>query len=313
MRVEAGANATTVHVDLGCDCRVSTAFVGARYLALDVGDRTDAGRAPPEPPAETPEARALREAAAVSTAEQLLIRQIERAASQGVVELTDRGPPRRSPTRRSPPRTRNADPAAPATEKLIGLALPDHEQIEATTVYDRDGRNARAQAAEAAVPAACIPDDRLDVGGWSNGLALAAQLPPLRRQLVGEFDQPRPQAVRDLARLYIHFGFGAEAEAVLASFAAAELEDRALLVDLARAVEGRPADPGRPARGRGPLPRPPRALAGARRRRAALPRCGELRRRAGGVRRAADRASRAARARPRRPADRRPAIRPRRG
>ena len=160
-----------------------------------------------------------------------------------MVELTDR---EEEPDAAEPAADPDADPAAPATEKLIGLALPDHEQIEATTVYDRDGRNARAQAAEAAVPAVCIPDDRLDVGGWSNGLALAAQLPPLRRQLVGEFDQPRPQAVRDLARLYIHFGFGAEAEAALASFAAAELEDRALLVDLARVVEGRPATPDGP-------------------------------------------------------------------
>ena len=46
--------------------------------------------------------------------------------------------------------------------------------------------------------------------------------------------------MRDLARLYIRFGFGAEAEALLAELRrGAELEDRALLVDLARAVEGR--------------------------------------------------------------------------
>ena len=30
---------TTVTVDLGCECRISTSFVGAHYLALDVADR----------------------------------------------------------------------------------------------------------------------------------------------------------------------------------------------------------------------------------------------------------------------------------
>ena len=38
---------TLVTVDLGCDCRVSTSFVGARYLALDVADRRDAGARDP--------------------------------------------------------------------------------------------------------------------------------------------------------------------------------------------------------------------------------------------------------------------------
>ena len=30
---------TEIAVELGCDCRISTSFVGARYLALDIADR----------------------------------------------------------------------------------------------------------------------------------------------------------------------------------------------------------------------------------------------------------------------------------
>ena len=71
-------------------------------------------------------------------------------------------------------------------------------------------------------------------------------MPALRRQLIGEFDAPNPQAVRDLARLYVRFGFGAEARAVLAAFAEAEVEDRALIGDLARIVEGGAAAPDGP-------------------------------------------------------------------
>ena len=125
----------------------------------------------------------------------------------------------------------------------------DGDQIAATTVYDRDSRaalGARA-AAEAASPPACLPDGKFDIVSWSNGQPLSQQLPVLRGQLVGEFDLPDPEALARLARLYIRFGFGAEAEALLAGFAGGpEPEDRALLVDMARAVEGRPAAPDGP-------------------------------------------------------------------
>ena len=57
---------TLVTVELACDCRVSTSFVGAQYLALDVADRDATPPPAPPPPAETPEARAAREAKAVA-------------------------------------------------------------------------------------------------------------------------------------------------------------------------------------------------------------------------------------------------------
>ena len=81
--------ARTVTVDLGCDCRVSTSFVGARYLALDVADRDAAPAPAAAPPAETPRRAPPREAAArVDAPSRLLIRQIERAASQGIVRFS---------------------------------------------------------------------------------------------------------------------------------------------------------------------------------------------------------------------------------
>ena len=121
---------------------------------------------------------------------------------------------------------------------------------------DRRGRNRfalrrrntdRAGRRDASHVYLCLADDRLEVGAWSNGQPFATQLPMLRRQLIGEFDQPSATGLRDLARLYIRFGFGAEAEALLASFGAAPaLDDRALLIDLARAVEDRLAAPDGP-------------------------------------------------------------------
>ena len=60
-------------------------------------------RAAPELAAETAARRArARETVAVATAEQLLIRQIERAAGQGLVEMSEASPARRRPTLRRP-------------------------------------------------------------------------------------------------------------------------------------------------------------------------------------------------------------------
>lgn len=330
-----GPEGTAVEVLLNCDCRISTTYVGANYLALDVRDR-DAARAevapqpmpeapeaaqadleadpfepastpePESPEPETPEARVAREAALVASAEDMLIQQIERAADQGLIQLKDIAPktgaaeerpepveattidalgpepaepePAETPAgdpapderepaealasqaapEGPPPAAEDTPPEAPAIPQAgaapavpaaqIAAALPesdtidgllDHTQISATTVFERDGRAISARIAEPAVPSVCREDEALDVGAWTNGLPLHRQVPPLSRLVVGEFDRPDLQALADLARLYIRFGFGVEAESLLNSFDVT-FPDKPLLVDLARAVEGRP-------------------------------------------------------------------------
>lgn len=262
-----GPDGTRVEVGLGCDCRITASFVGARYLALDVHDRdaqrlatvpapaADAASVADDRGMESAEARELREAAAVATAEALLIGQIERAADQGLIALA--GDP---PVAQEPPAVAASEPVPapvaqtpdpevvstpPPAEAETLLDLMDHEQIEATTVFDRDSAALMARRPVAAPPPVCLPDEALDVGAWSNGLALHAQTPALMRRVVGEFDRPDPLALRDLVRLHIRFGFGAEAGSLLASFEA-DLAERALLADLARAVEGGPVSPDGP-------------------------------------------------------------------
>jgi hypothetical protein len=258
---------TRVAVVLGCDCRITASFVGARYLALDLHDRdapVTAAAAPQTPDAgaaanevEDAAARELREAAAVATAEALLIGQIERAADQGLIAMAGDAPVAQEPVPAPPPPPSpesEPEPAAAETEPQPApkpthagsiLDLMDHEQIEAITVFDRDNAALMARRPAPAPPPVCLSDDALDVGAWSNGLPLHSQTPPLLRRVVGEFDRPDAVALRDLVRLHIRFGFGAEAEGLLTSFAAG-LDDRALLADLARAVEGRPVAPDGP-------------------------------------------------------------------
>ncbi|HRW16104.1 hypothetical protein [Amaricoccus sp.] len=276
-----GPEGTSVAVDLTCDCRVSTLFVKGRHLALDVSDRDAVLPAPESLPApETAEARDLRETAAVEAAEQILLRQIERAAGQGLIELADAGPPappqaeaeaetgadaaaeaESEPAEAPPALPDPAPPARPESDAAPTLpvaltargipeavdlaALLEHEQIQATTVFDRERAKALAEMAEPEVAVECLPDEAMDIARWSDGRPPFEQIVDLSSHLLGEFDAPDPATLARLIRIDIRFGLGTEAEATLASFPQ-DFENRALLLDLARAVEGRPLLPDGP-------------------------------------------------------------------
>ena len=140
----------------------------------------------------------------------------------------DAAPAAAAPAARRPRRSRGP-PARPSRRDEQGqleaelAALLAGDQVAATTVFDRDGR--AALAAQAAAEARRRRPACRTTGSTSRPGRTACRSPtqlPIaaRAQLVGEFDMPEPRpALRDLARLYIRFGFGAEAEALLAGFA----------------------------------------------------------------------------------------------
>jgi hypothetical protein len=67
------------------------------------------------------------------------------------------------------------------------------------------------------------------------------QLVEAREGLVGEFDRPDPAVAERLAKLYLHFGFGAEARQTLTVFGAEA--DSAVLQELAAIFDNGAADP----------------------------------------------------------------------
>ncbi len=328
--VEAG---TVISVDLGCDdCRVSTSFVGARYLALDVSDAdrksafdlpdldaeeedapvetAEVSGTPDVPPGlplapeqpviplvdltppnaepipledrpavvadapETDEERDERETQVVSSAEQTLIEQIERAARQGLITLeeaddgisdtsleqarpqfADTTPPPRpvAPEASLPPTVPMALQKPGSRPNDILSTMLDSGQIQATTVFERESALHAQRLREEASPATCIPDFRLDIAYWSDGSPLFDQVPVMMNEILGEFDEPDPVVVTELAQLYIHFGFGAEAINVLESFDS-QARDRALLIEMAKLVDGKRVSPYGPLGRKEPCP-----------------------------------------------------------
>ena len=216
-----GPAGTRVTLTLGCDCAVSATRLDGKLLALDVAPAEGPAVAPPPSRASARAARDAREAGAVASAEAALLRQLERAAAQGVVDFSDA-----------------PGPAAPE-------GLDGHPQVEAITVFDRDRPEPEAP------PPGCLPDARFDVAAWSRpGGDFPEERAAAEAGLLSEFDAADPAALARLVRLNLRFGLGLEAEGLLAAFPT-PFPERALLADLARVLEARPADPA------GPLLAPP--------------------------------------------------------
>jgi hypothetical protein len=204
---------TAVTLTLGCDCAVSATRIDDRLLALDISPTEAPVVPPPKSRAAAMAARDSREASAVASAESALVRQLEHAAEQGVVDLRAPGAGAGA----------SADPAAEDT-------IPSHAQVEAMTVFDRD------RPVKAPPPPGCLPDDHFDLAAWTQaGMGFAEQRAAAEARLLTEFDAANVEALATLTRLYIRFGLGREAGGLLAAFSS-PFPDRALLADLARVV-----------------------------------------------------------------------------
>ncbi|MDA7423336.1 hypothetical protein [Thalassococcus lentus] len=84
---------------------------------------------------------------------------------------------------------------------------------------------------------ACVADQELNIGGWSEEEDVALALANGRADLFQEFDRVSPKAITGLARTMLHFGMGAETRAILAI---SPDEPPALLVALSHIVDGEP-------------------------------------------------------------------------
>ncbi|MFN6951212.1 MAG: hypothetical protein ACK4NE_01255 [Albidovulum sp.] len=167
-----------------------------------------------------------------------LLRQLSRAASQGLVEIgTDRRlePVETPSARTTPPAASSAPPSTdPRSEPLA---------VHAETSIDRDTLHVAGQPLATAEGVPCLPDETFDVAAWGDDRPLPIQIAERRAHLVGEFDRPDPESALALARLYLHFGFGAESQAVLRAF---ELrpDGADILADMGRILDGKPVEPG---------------------------------------------------------------------
>ena len=229
---------STLTLDLGCDCDVVGFTQSGTLLVVDISDPPKPWSANPDrlvptnpkpyrfnlavrnrpgemktqlnihtekPKPPTPEpvvpldpvspsvAARQRLAVGVNASEQRLLEQIVRATDQGLV---------------TPIATVKTGPShAPSTE----LPHPDGTGLSAITVVDRDMR----LASDGPIETECIADGLVALGDWGGSTGFSKQIGKQRSQLFEEFDHLNSHSVETLAKLYLHFGFGAEARRTL--------------------------------------------------------------------------------------------------
>ncbi|QDL94762.1 hypothetical protein FDP22_23095 (plasmid) [Paroceanicella profunda] len=216
------------------------------------------GDVPVPTPMPRPETRpALKgdDLAAIEAARSRLMEKLARAAEQGLVEFRTpeagaEAAEGQAPSAAAaaeaepgmPEETAGADgadqpaDAAQATEGPAAAPSPeDGPALTVTTARERD----RAADTEGAAPPPpyCLPEEALDITSWASSEPVVTQIAEARAGLIGEFDRPDPEAVSRLVRLYIHYGFGLEAQDLLDNMGT-QIPRSALLRDLARVVEG---------------------------------------------------------------------------
>jgi hypothetical protein len=167
--------------------------------------------------------------------EALLLQELSRAASQGLLEADVPWLERardaaagEAAAAKAPPDEAGTAPAEPAQMAAASEAFADpapapdpagHVRLEVESSIDRDAGAATPRARATAEGVACLPDSLFDLAGWGGSEAPARGLAARHAALVGEFDRPDPAAVLGLVRYYLSLGFGAEARATLAAFA----------------------------------------------------------------------------------------------
>ena len=130
---------------------------------------------------------------AIAEMRAVLLEELGRAASAGIIEMDD---PVFPPT--PPGETRDLPPE--------GLAA--HMDLRAPGLVARSaGQAGEPLTAEGDV---CLGDEVFALAAWTDGRPFPKQLASARTGLVGEFDRPDPERIAALVRLYLYHGFGAE-------------------------------------------------------------------------------------------------------
>lgn len=214
--------------------RVSSFGLGRGGAVLDIADATDpaanpqSGSLPPSWWRDDTSENAPRGSALplpdtrVQQAEQDLLLQLGRSATQGVVRVSPLAPAGAAPVQ-----------DAPRSDTLFGM--------DSLTVMDRDTGMPVRRMGPGGRP--CAENEDYDPGSWLNDQPPARQISAARQSLVGEFDRPDRSAVTRLARVYLALGLSAEARRTLDAFAGAEApvqKSDAAILAMADVIDDRP-------------------------------------------------------------------------
>jgi hypothetical protein len=154
----------------------------------------------------------------VNDLERKLLEQIGRAVTQGLLE------PEVSQADRAENGTiEPQDEAVSADSSNRESIISEEDTVELSHIHiqssiDRErGGAAEPQIIEGSRHI-CLDDRQVQISQWGRAVEDGQSLSHLRAKILGEFDRPDPEGIRDLARYYLYLTFGAEAKSVLRDF-----------------------------------------------------------------------------------------------
>lgn len=194
------------------------------------------------PPNSLPVTQPTEDTAALDIARDRLLRQISRAGDQGLLTRRDTHRPQDHIGETA---QETADGAPTEEQMQPGPSIPDDPgqpaaranlNLRAQSSIDRDFLRRLAAQDRTLEANKCLSPARVDIAAWAPAVPFPQALADGRSALLGEFDRPDQDAVLGLTRLYLHAGFGREAQEIL-SLADPGTPDRALLRALAYIVD----------------------------------------------------------------------------
>lgn len=236
------ADENSVEISLACDCIAEAFRVSGRMMAIDVRDRRPEELVPvPSTVAETlaekahtpkvvaPSVRLPERvsdtslpiiiapdpvdgpsASLLKGLQNELIREIGAATTQGVLTPARRADiPKVTESPASAPK-----PSAALPQAQIAAPQPSGN-IRISSSLDPQGSSATTPTDQMRQDLSCIPAQTIAVETWSDGRQMMLQVADLRTRLYNDRDAVDHAAAQQLARIYIHYGFGPEAMRVL--------------------------------------------------------------------------------------------------
>lgn len=164
-----------------------------------------------------------------NVAQQALLRQLQRAAAQGLIIVTPSVI--KKPLSKNDHSDRHPPEVFISTNKIEPDQKPTHMKIK--TAFD-NGSIQKPNVDDEGLE--CLPENLLAVGDWGPDAESKSPYGDLRSQLVGEFDEISPAKLTALIRRNIFLGFGAEAKTLLKSFDK-EIEGKEILLELASIMD----------------------------------------------------------------------------
>jgi len=168
-----------------------------------------------------------------------LIKQVDRAANQNLLqaqtpEVEDTSGLVGKPVKTAEsqmPQLNSSDHVPP--QAAVGKDL----NIVAYNVLDEVGRDIAALLSGQVATGMCLPDSAVNIADWSGEGTFVQELGRLRQEVVGEFDRTNKDALRELAQLYVHYTFGAEALQIMDLLP--ESGENSILIAMAHIMDGR--------------------------------------------------------------------------